>query len=103
MLRARFVLPLLSVLALGGCGDDEPSCIDQASEFAFVPNPDPGGFSGCIATQTCNGGDVSVYSCFPPAGEHVGYALYVRVEDMKPIGFVTLEDSCLPDLLAGCE
>ncbi|MFP2905243.1 hypothetical protein ACLESD_09335 [Pyxidicoccus sp. 3LFB2] len=98
MLRIHFVLPLLSVLMLVGCGDDE-SCIDQASKFEFST----GGIGNCTMMQTCNGGDVSVFACHPPRGQQDGYALFVRMSDQTPIGFSAPESECVPEPLVGCE
>ncbi len=96
MVRIRFVVSLLPVLVLAGCGDDSKSCADQAAEFPPVSE------GRCIITQECNGGSVLVHTCFPPPGSDVGYTLFVSADDQEPLGFVTLEAQCPPVPLNFC-
>jgi hypothetical protein len=96
MLRIRFVLPLLSVLTLGGCGEDDERCAEQASRFELVRDH-------CVIVQRCNGGNVLVHACLPAPGFEGGYTLYVHEESNERLGFATAEEQCLPDSLFNCE
>ncbi len=93
MLRLRFLLPLLALLPLGGCGED-PLCEDPATRFEFSRD-------FCQHKQTCNAGQVGVWAC-EPRGASSRYTLYVQMADDQVLGFVTLEGQCTSQRVVDC-
>lgn len=93
MLRLRFMLPLLAALPLAGCGE-EPFCDEPATRYEFSRD-------FCQHKQTCNGGQVGVWTC-QPRGAGTAYTVYVQTESDQVVGFVNLEGQCTYQRVADC-